>query len=130
VTASGATVPAFGPESLVSPSLIVLAQPAADSSGNYTIVTSADVPVAWTGGQSGDTVIVQGLDSTGTTSFSCYWDATAGQGTIPHAVLAPLAGQTNAALFWDQYVTKRFVSGSYSISETVVLYGEATATYQ
>ena len=107
VSASGATVPAFGPQSIVAPGLALLTTPAiSPDAGATSISTSADLPIAWTGGQAGDTMLLEiaGLDSSASTYsyMSCSWDAAAGQGTIPAAVLKPFAG-TNQKVSYGQY---------------------------
>jgi hypothetical protein len=130
VSASGATVPAFGPESVAAPALAVLTSPAA-SGGAYTITTSADLAVAWTGGQAGAQLILEGT-TTGTPQsyFTCTWDGALGQGTVPHAVLAGLAGQANGYLIYGQFTTTSFTSGGYSISESALPFTGGTATFQ
>ena len=102
VSASGGTVPAFGPESVVAPPAPVLTAPASNG-GSYTIPTSSDLTVTWTGGQAGAQVLVEGTN-TGTPQdyFSCIWDGAAGQGTVPRAVLAGLAGTSNGYIIWGQ----------------------------
>ena len=128
VSASGATVPSFGPDSVVAPGLPVLTAPAA-SAGAYTIATTADLTVTWTGGESGDLFFIEGVD-TSNAYFVCEWDASLGSGTVPQAVLAGLAGQSNAFLAYAQFATTTFTVGGYSISESALPYSGGTATFQ
>ena len=91
IFASGATVPTFGPLSVVAPGAVTLSEPAAP----YAIPTSADFPVAWTGGETGATFILEGQGERPASYFYCSWDASLGSAVVPQAVLAPLAGQSN-----------------------------------
>jgi hypothetical protein len=129
VSASGAVAPAFGPQSISAPSLIDLVAPAADDGGTYTIATSSDLTVAWTGGQSGDLVLVEAADPTWLNYFSCSWDASAGQGTIPRTVLSVLAGRSGDIVWLQESVTA-FQAGSYSIAAATGMYGAAAASFQ
>lgn len=130
VSASGATVPAFGPESVVAPPSIVITAPTANG-GTYTIPTSADLSVVWTGGQAGSQVLFEGSNTSNPQSyFTCTWDGAAGRGTVPQAVLAGLAGQTMGYLFWGQLTTRTFAAGSYSVSEVALPFGATNASFQ
>jgi hypothetical protein len=130
VSASGGTVPAFGPESVVAPSSIVITAPAA-SGGTYTIPTSADLSVVWTGGQAGSQVLFEGTSTSNPPSyFTCTWDGATGRGTVPQAVLAGLAGQTMGYLFWGQFTTHTFAAGSYSVSEVALPFGATNASFE
>jgi len=130
VTASGATVPAFGPESVTAPAVAVLTVPAA-TSGTYMISTAADLSLVWTGGQAGAQLIVEGTSSgTPQSYFTCTWDASLGQATIPHAILAGLAGQTNGYFIYGQFTTTNFTAGGYSISESALPFAGGMANYQ
>jgi hypothetical protein len=131
VSASGATVPAFGPASIVAPALPVLVAPAAVS-GFYTIPTSADLVVEWTGGEAGGTFsfVAQGAD--GTRYLECEWPASLGQGTIPRAILAPFAGTSNdgATIDYGQQVATSFTAGEYTISMTAQQYGTGQLMFE
>jgi len=129
VSASGATVPAFGPESVIAPASVVLTAPAG-SGGTYTIPTASDLSVTWTGGQPNAQILFEGVDSTGASYFSCTWDASLGSATVPHAVLTGLAGQTGGFLAYGQYTTTTFTAGAYSISVYALPYGGGTASFQ
>jgi hypothetical protein len=131
VSASGATVPAFGPASIVAPALPVLVAPVAVS-GFYRIPTSADLVVEWTGGEAGGTFsfFAQGAD--GTQYLECEWPASLGQGTIPRAMLAPFAGTSNdgATVGYAQQVATSFTAGEYTISMTAQQYGTGQLMFE
>jgi hypothetical protein len=128
VSASGGTVPAFGPQSVTAPALVTLTSPAAVS-GNYTIATAMELGVAWTGWQAGAQMILEGASNSGS-YFLCTWDASLGEGTVPQAVLAGLAGQSSGYLAYGQYTSTAFTSGSYSISLLALPFTGATATFE
>jgi hypothetical protein len=129
VSASGGVVPAFGPTSVVAPPTPVLTQPAAIS-GMYTIATSADLPVVWTGGQPGDLFLLEGTDSSGQSYFTCTWDAAAGMATVPQPVLAGLADQPGAFLYYAQIATTNVTVDGYAISVSALPFSGGTASFQ
>lgn len=129
VSASGATVPSFS-QSLVAPPALVLTKPSPGSGGQYSIATSAELSVAWSGGQAGDSVYLQGYSGGSAYYFECTWDATAGQGTVPKALLTPLAGVGTGALEWLQNATTKFDAGAYSITATTSIGGEQGANFE
>jgi hypothetical protein len=129
VTASGATVPAFGPVSVVAPGLPVLTAPGA-AAGAYTISTKADLKVAWTGGAADGQVIFEGAASSSTSYFTCVWTASAGEATVPQAMLTPLAGQTTGYLVYGQYTATNFSAGAYSISAAALPYSGGAASFE
>jgi len=129
---TGATVPAFS-HSVTAPALVTLTAPtlAADG-GATTIPISIDLAVSWTGGEAGGTMTLQGGGDGGGTysSVSCAWDATVGHGTVPHALLGKLAGQTDSFLQYGQETKTTFMAGAYSITESATLYSQASVTFQ
>jgi hypothetical protein len=127
VSASGSTVPAFSSESVAAPALVTLTSPTA--AGGYTISTASALSVTWTGGQSGATFQFQGASESGDDSFTCLWNASLGQATVPESILAGLAGTSNGTLSWGQYTTNNFMAGSYAINEQAVLYGSSVANF-
>jgi hypothetical protein len=129
VRGSGATVPAFGPVSVVAPGLPLLTTPAATGT-TYTISTKSDMKVAWTGGVAGAQLIFEGATGNSTSYFTCVWSASLGEATIPQAMLAPLAGQTNGVLIYGQYTATNFSAGVYSISASALPYTGGMATFQ
>jgi hypothetical protein len=128
VVASGSTVPAFGPVSVVAPPLVSLADPPSP----YAISTASDLTVKWTGGQPGATMIFEGASagtSSGQSYFTCEWDASAGYGTVPKAVLAPMAGQATAYLVYGQYAATSFTAGTYPVLLAALPYTGAMASF-
>lgn len=131
VSASGANVPAFGPQGVVAPPLALLTSPAFDA-GMTSVSTSADLPIAWTGGQAGATMLLKVASNTSPSTFSytsCSWDASAGQGTIPAVVLKPFSG-TNQQMSYGQYRSTAFSSGAYSISLSAMQYTGGIVSFQ
>ncbi|HEY8040292.1 MAG TPA: hypothetical protein VIF15_10890, partial [Polyangiaceae bacterium] len=127
VSASGATVPAFGPHSVVAPGLVSITAPPSP----FKIPTSVDLPVAWSGGESGAVVILEGVATASSGSyFLCLWDASLGQAVVPQIVLSGLAGQATGYLVYGQYSTTTFVSGGYSIAESALPFTAASASFQ
>jgi hypothetical protein len=125
VSASGDAFPPFGPELVTAPAMIALLKPAGipNSLGNtnYDLATSSDLEVAWSGGEQGADVILRGLTAS-SVEFYCQWDATIGHGTVPQALLAPLAKQ-RGTLDYVQQRAHLFTAGSYTIG----LYAEQGA---
>jgi len=129
VSASGATVPAFGPISVVAPALPVLSAPVA-ASGTYSIPTTADLDVAWTGASDGGEIIFEGAANDSTSYFTCVWSASLGKATVPQAMLTSLAGQTTGYLVFGQYAATNFSAGAYSISASALPYSGGTASFE
>ena len=111
VAASGDVVPAFAMQTITAPPAIVLTAPAAGDAG-VTIDTSRDLEVAWSGGQPGQQLIFNLIPGA-----TCVWDAAAGRGTVPSAVLR-LAGGTNCILQIGQRNQQTFTAGSFLIEES------------
>jgi Trypsin len=128
VSSTGGTVPAFGPVSIAAPTPIALNLPPAGDGGVVTIPTGIDLPVTWTGGQAGDFVFLEGSGTNGTV-VECTFTASAGQGTIPQAVLSSLSGQTGN-IFFSQDASTTFTAGTYAITGVVTDYGVVSATFQ
>jgi hypothetical protein len=129
VSASGATVPAFGPVSLVAPGLPILVSPA-NVGGTYTIPTSVDLAVAWSGGEAGAVMMLEGTLQGSLNYFECEWDASAGAGVVPQAVLAGLAGQSSAVLIYGQSTATSFTAGGYSVTEAALPFSGGTASFE
>lgn len=130
VTASGATVPAFGPEAVVAPQLTQLTSPAVATDGGTTIIpTGADLPITWNGGQPGATMILEAAASNGQSYTLCTWNGTAGQGVVPSAALQPFSGQTGF-LVYGQYNATSFSAGPFAISLTALPYTGGTVTFE
>jgi len=129
VEASGATVPAFGPVSVVAPGLPILTAPAGAATGAYTISTKSDLKVAWSGGESSAQVIFEGASNNSASYFTCVWASSLGEATVPQAMLAPLAGQGAGYLVYGQYTSTSFNAGAYSLSAQALPYSGGTATF-
>jgi hypothetical protein len=130
VTASGADVPAFGPESVIAPQLALLTSPAMVDGGTTIVPTGTDLQVAWSGGQAGATMFFEAASSTGQDYTYCTWNGSDGQGTVPAATLQPLAGQSGGYLLYGQYDTTSFFAGPYSISLSALPYTGGTVDFQ
>jgi hypothetical protein len=129
VEASGATVPAFGPVSVVAPGLPILTAPAGAATGAYTISTTSDLKVAWSGGDSDAQIIFEGATNGSSSYFTCVWASSLGEATVPQAMLAPLAGQGAGYLIYGQYTSTSFNAGAYSLSAQALPYTGGTATF-
>jgi hypothetical protein len=130
VAAAGGMVPAFGPEAVTAPTMITLTAPLDADGGAVAISTSSDLTVSWAGGQSGATVFVTMGAPLGFPTLSCMWDATLGQGTVPHALLSQLGDQGSSSMTYGQQATRTFVAGAYTLSEQAVLDAVAMVSFQ
>ncbi|HEY1696068.1 MAG TPA: hypothetical protein VGG39_28070 [Polyangiaceae bacterium] len=136
VSASGATVPAFGPQSVTAPGTIAVTAPTWAGGSSPTISASSDLALAWTGGQSGATVTFS-LTAANQTSrssmvLSCAWDATSGAGTVPHALLGQMVGYPDGASWYGgfaQQATTTFGAGGYLVALSAVVLQD-TQTYE
>ena len=110
VSGTGGTAPAFASTPVAGPPNVMLTVPA-------TISTASDLQVSWMGGQSGAQVTVSfSMMSQGPVPLTlCTFDAAAGQGTVPQAALASLAGTSNGISNWSQTVTTSFVASGWTI---------------
>jgi hypothetical protein len=124
-SASGAVVPAFSGEQVVGPSDVVLTRPAigpvdsgADSApaSGYTIDTSVDLQLTWTGGEAGTTAIVEFFSESATvqTVMECTFDATVHQATIPKEVIATFAGVANVEYVAGAFRFTSFQAGTFA----------------
>jgi hypothetical protein len=130
VSGSGATVPAFGPVSVVAPQLTQLVQPPVTTDGGTTIIpTSADLPVQWTGAQPGATMILEAVSNSGTNYTVCTWNASDGKDIVPVTVLYPLSGQSGY-FFYGQY-NETFVSaGPFPVTLDALPYTGSAVSFQ
>jgi hypothetical protein len=131
VSATGDMVPAFGPEEVTVAPEVTLTTPVL-TGGNPTVSTSSDLAVTWTGGQSGAVMTFEGGASNGVAPyfFTCSWDASLGQGTVPKVVLSSFSGLPNGYVAFGQSATVTFTAGAYSIPESAGMYATASVTYQ
>jgi hypothetical protein len=132
VTASGAAVPAFGPEGVAAPGAITLTDPAPDG-GAISVTTSSDFGFAWTGGGE-DSLAV--LTASGTTSDGdvvlarCTYVAITQEGILPSAVLVPLRGLSQGTLGWGQANAASLDAGAWSVTLLAGAYGSTPATFE
>ncbi len=75
-------------------------------------------------------MLVEGVESNGTSYFLCQWDAATGQGTVPQTVLSGLANQAGGYLLYGQYLTTTFTAGSYSVSLIAVPFDGGAASFE
>jgi hypothetical protein len=131
-SASGANVPAFGPETVVGTGLVGITAPLANMQGMYTISTAQDLTVTWTGGESNAQVLieVEGNSGMNTRYAYCLWDAAAGTGTIPSAALAGLANLGSGVFVWGEWRITNFTAGAYPLQFTALQFDFGQATLQ
>jgi hypothetical protein len=108
VSASGAVVPAFANRTWVVPPFITLTAPPLD----VPLPTSGDVVFAWTGGVPGAQVVLFFVSSPESQVY-CAFDAMAGQGVVPQAVVAGF--QQGGELTWGQISSTTFNVGTWTI---------------
>jgi len=133
-SASGAQVPAFGPETIVGPAPLTLTAPMLPTDGGRSALsTSSDLVVAWTGGSPGDQarVLVSGYDSSfAQVVANCSFDASAQQGTVPRAAMAYLQGLSQGVLFWAAVHGRIFAAGDAWVRLSATNYDYAWVTLQ
>ncbi len=116
VSASGATVPAFGPVSVVAPQLTEVVQPPVATDGGTTVIpTGGDLVVVWNGGQAGATMIFEAASNNNANYTLCTWNGADGKDIVPASVLHPLAGQSGY-LFYGQYNVTSFSAGPFAVT--------------
>lgn len=127
--ATGGDVPAFS-GTVVGPAAVTLTAPVADG-GRHQIDTSSELPVAWTGGETGATVAVQLVAFKGSTpiSIGCRFDAAAGSGTVPKAVIAQLAGSTGS-LYVSQLRASSLDAGRFAVRLVAAVEVTSLAEYR
>jgi len=130
VSASGATVPAFGPELIVAPALTQLTSPALALDGGTTVIpTGADLPLTWSGGQPDATMLFEVLAMEGRTWTYCTWNGSDDHGTVPAAALKPFSGMS-AYVTYGQFSEASFYAGPFSIAITVLPFTAVSANFQ
>jgi hypothetical protein len=132
VAASGGDVPALPVQHIAAPGLPTLIAPYVNpDGGTLTIPTAQDLIVTWTGGQSGARFAVQADSNFTSPSYAqlfCFWDAPSGQGVVPKAALAQVAGG-GGTFFWYQTLDSTFDAGAWSISLAALSGTGQAATY-
>ncbi len=124
VVGAGGKVPAFGPWAVTVPQPITLTGPAVTNGGATPVSIATDLTVSWTGAESGTSVTFTLLGPNPFTTLSCTWDSAPGQGTIPSALLASVAGPQMGAtspVTFSVHTTKSFSAGPYTVAMTAAL---------
>lgn len=89
-SAGGPDLPSFGPQTLVTPSDIVLTAPVCGGTCP-DLNRTMDLPVTWTGGGAGKVVVTfETIATTQAVLLQCKFPASGGSGTVPAALLAKL----------------------------------------
>jgi hypothetical protein len=132
VSGSGGMVPAFEPAPVTPPPFVGLISPQIPDAGMLTVSSSADLFVAWSGGQSGATMTFSLADVASFTSLECDWSASLGQGTIAQSLLAKLTGGSSGtgSLSYGQQTTASFTVGQYAVSESATLFSQNAVTFE
>ncbi|MEA2751805.1 MAG: hypothetical protein QOI41_5948 [Myxococcales bacterium] len=97
--AGGADLPAFAGQSLVTPTQVAVTAPACTGTCP-DLDRTQDLIVAWTGAGAGKVVVTfETISDTQAVLLQCRFDATAGTGTVPAALLGKLdkAGEPNVS---------------------------------
>jgi hypothetical protein len=124
VSAVGADVGAFSGASAATPNDIVVTSPSGGTGTNlmYSVDESKDLVIAWTGGSAGSQVQV-GLSNLDDKSLAlnvgCMFDAAAGTGTIPTALLTQLGSFTSGFLEMFPISTASLASADATVTVTV-----------
>jgi hypothetical protein len=130
VTASGGSVPAFGPVSVIAPQLAQVVQPPLATDGGTTnIPTTSDLMVAWTGGQAGAMMILEATANNSSNHTVCRWNGSDGMGIVPAAALQPLSGQSGY-FFYGQYNETSSSAGPFAVTLTALLGSGGSVAYQ
>jgi hypothetical protein len=124
VSAVGADIAAFSGASAAAPNDIVITSPSGGTGTNlmYAIDESTDLVITWTGGSAGAEVDVNLSnldDSSLALSASCTFDASAGTGTIPMALLTQLGSFTSGYLEMFPISTASVASANAAVTITV-----------
>lgn len=89
--AGGADLPAIPSQTLIAPTDITITSPACTFSSCPAVDRTVDLVATWTGGGAGKVFFTyETLSATLVTIVSCNFDAAAGTGTVPAALLAHL----------------------------------------
>jgi hypothetical protein len=116
---AGSDVPAFGMDVVAPGCVAVTAPQRPDGGASYSISTAQDLRLSWTGGEPGASLgldlVGQILNRPGFVDVSCIFQATDGQGTVPQAALAALAGWPWGALSVYQQRSATVQSGTFAV---------------
>jgi hypothetical protein len=130
VSAVGADIAAFSGASAAAPNDIVITSPSGGTGTNlmYAIDESTDLVITWTGGSAGAQVDVNLSnldDSSLALNASCTFDASAGTGTIPTALLTQLGSFTSGYL--EMFPISTASVNSANAAVTITVQGTPTA---
>jgi hypothetical protein len=132
VTASGGTVPAFGPAAVAAPGAITLTNPVPDG-GAIAVPTSSDFGFAWTGGSidSAAVLTASGVAPDGSlVVVRCSYVGITDEGILPSPVLAAVRGLSQGTLGWGQANTATVDAGLWSVTLLAGAYGSTPATFE
>jgi hypothetical protein len=124
VSATGATVPKFGPISVLAPATTSMLLPKAP----YAVSLKADLQVQWSGAAAGSEFVLEGISAV-QTYFLCQWDAATGKSTVPASIIAGI-GPGSGYLIYGQYSSTTITTGGFAIYDSALSYGGDTATFQ
>jgi hypothetical protein len=132
VSATGGTIPAFGPIDVVGTGIIAVTAPVPNGMGVYTINTAQALPLTWTGGEANALALfeVSANFGTGSRGVLCFYDATLGSSSIPSAAMSNLTGGSGPAFVYGQWRETDFTAGAYPLRAVALQLGEGQATLQ
>jgi hypothetical protein len=133
LSATGGDVPAFSNVQVVAPAGVVVTEPV-EVANYYMIDTTADLALAWTGGETGLQVYFtfQGSESNNTPiDVTVSFDSTLHAGTVPKGMLSELVGTTNGLISAQTFTSTQFDDGTVtSISFVAASDYEGNAVFQ
>jgi hypothetical protein len=118
VEATGADVPPFG-VTLVAPGPGTLVSPVPGPNAYYAVPATSDLRVRWSGGEAGARFVFNMGLGPGWAGFSCSWDATAGQGTVPQSLITLASGGGFTGFSWGQRRATTLIAGTFAIEASV-----------
>jgi hypothetical protein len=137
-SATGGDVPAFASQTIRGPATPHFTEPPLFTlidGGAYLVDTSQDLTLAWSGGQAGSWAVFQALGRAKAPTVTYVWlycqiDATAGDGVVPRAGLAALAGASFGWINVGLRNAAAFSAGDWSVAITATIWVTAPATFQ
>jgi hypothetical protein len=122
LAATGGDIPAFSNVQVVAPAGVVVTAPV-EVANVYMIDTTADLPLAWTGGANGVPVYFEftGSDSNNKhMNVTMSFDSTLHSGTFPKGMLSQLAGSKDGFLSAQTNASTQFDDGMVTSIDFVV----------
>ena len=131
ISASGGTIPAFGPVDVVATGMITVTAPMPNGMV-YTINTAQDLSLTWTGGEANALALFEVSATFGASNRGavCFFDATLGSGSLPAAAMSNLTGGSNTQFVYGQWRETDFTAGAYPLRSVAIQLGEGTASLQ